>query len=142
MDLRHGAASLEGTSPTLNELVALCGQLGVKVRIATLPSGWLGAYDHSTASILLIPGLTPIEQRCVVAHELGHALRMDIGCSAASERAAERFAALVLVDPAALETAGVWARDENELADELGVTVDIVHSYLAHRSLPALLRAA
>ncbi|MCH1884189.1 ImmA/IrrE family metallo-endopeptidase [Agrococcus sp. ARC_14] len=142
MDLRHGAASLEGTSPTLSELVALCSQLRVDVRSAPLPSGWLGAYDHTAARILLLPGLTPVEQRSVLAHELGHALRMDTGDSAAAERAAERFAALLLIDPAALKAAVAWARDETELAEELGVTVDIVRSYLALRPRPALLRAA
>ena len=139
MDLRHGVASLEGTSPTLSELVRLCGQLRVDVRIAPLPPGLLGAYDHGTAQILLTPGLTPVEQRSVLAHELGHALRMDCGESAPAERAAERFAALLLVAPAALLAAGAWARNEDELAEELGVTVDILRSYLAHRPL---LRAA
>ncbi|WP_347754504.1 ImmA/IrrE family metallo-endopeptidase [Agrococcus sp. ProA11] len=135
MDLQHGAAALEGTSPTLNELVLLCDQLGVAVRIAPLPTGWLGAYDHTAARIMLAPGLTPVEQRSVLAHELGHALRMDSGESAPAERAAERFAALLLVDPAALRSASAWARDEDELAEELGVTVDIVRSYLAHRPI-------
>lgn len=135
MDLRRGAASLEGTSPTLSELVALCDQLRVEVRLAHLPPGFLGAYDHAASRILLLRGLTPIEQRSVLAHELGHALHMDIGDSDAAERAAERFAALLLVDPAALTAARAWVRDETELADELGVTVDIVRSYLQHRPL-------
>ncbi|WP_405216164.1 ImmA/IrrE family metallo-endopeptidase [Agrococcus sp. Ld7] len=135
MDVRHGAAALEGSSPTLSELVRLCGQLCVDVRITPLPAGWLGAYDHAGSQIELAPGLTPVEQRSVLAHELGHALRMDSGESAAAERAAERFAALLLVDPAAVRRAGAWVRDEDELAEELGVTVDIVRSYLAHRPL-------
>lgn len=135
MDLRHGAAALEGTSPTLSELVLLCGQLSVDVRIAPLPAGWLGAYDHAGAQILLADGLTPVEQRSVLAHELGHALRMDCGESEPAERAAERFAALLLVNPAALLAAGAWARNEDELAEELGVTVDIVRNYLAHRPI-------
>lgn len=135
MDLRHGAAALEGSSPTLSELVVLCDQLGVDVRIAPLPCDWLGAYDHASARILLAPGLTPVEQRSVLAHELGHAVRMDSGESAPAERAAERFAALLLVDPRAVRAAGNWARDEDELAEELGVTVDVMRTYLAHRPL-------
>jgi Zn-dependent peptidase ImmA (M78 family) len=129
MDLRRGAASLEGTSPTLTELVRLCGELHLEVHVATLPQGSLGAYDHERQRILLARGLTPVEQRSVLAHELGHALLMHVGSSGAEERAAERFAARVLIDPDALAAACRWARDDVELADELGVTVDIVLSY-------------
>lgn len=133
MDLRRGAASLEGTSPTLNDLLGLCVQAGVEVRTSALPQGWLGAYDDPRRRILLARGLTPVEQRCVLAHELGHALRMHVGTSAAAERAAERFAARVLIDPAALRAACAWARDDVELAEELDVTVDVLRAY---RALP------
>jgi len=133
MDLQHGAASLEGTSPTLNELVGLCQQAGVEVHVAQLPYDCLGAYDHSRRRVLLARGLTPVEQRSVLAHELGHALFAHVGTSAIDERAAERFAARVLIDPAALRAACAWARGDDELADELGVTVDIVRAYREHR---------
>lgn len=133
MDLRRGAASLDGTSPTLSDLLGLCGEAGVEVRTARLPSGWLGAYDDPRRRILLAAGLTPVEERCVLAHELGHALRMHVGTSAAAERAAEGFAARVLIDPTALREACAWTRDDVELAEELGVTVDILRAY---RALP------
>lgn len=133
MDLRRGAAALEGTSPTLSDLLDLCREAELEVLVARLPPDWLGAYDDRRRRILLAPGLTPVEQRCVLAHELGHALRMHVGTSAADERAAERFAARVLIDPAALRHACAWARDDVELAEELGVTVDVVRAY---RSLP------
>ncbi|QUW17638.1 ImmA/IrrE family metallo-endopeptidase [Agrococcus sp. Marseille-Q4369] len=129
MDLQRGAASLEGTSPTLSDLERLCGQLHLEVHTAALPQGFLGAFDHERQRILLARGLTPVEQRSVLAHELGHALLMHVGSSSADERAAERFAARVLIDPGALAAACRWARDDVELADELGVTVDIVQSY-------------
>lgn len=133
MDLRRGAAALEGTSPTLSDLLDLCRQAQLEVLETGLPPGWLGAYDHPGRRILLARGLTPVEQRCVIAHELGHALRMHVGASDADERAAERFAARVLIDPAALRSACAWARDDDELAEELGVTVDVVRAY---RALP------
>jgi Zn-dependent peptidase ImmA (M78 family) len=131
MDLRHGAAALEGTSPTLSDLLDLCREAGVEVRTARLPGDWLGAYDDPRRRILLAHGLTPVEQRCVLAHELGHALRMHVGTSAAAERAAERFAARVLIDPDALRSACSWAHDDAELAEALDVTVDIVRAYRA-----------
>jgi Zn-dependent peptidase ImmA (M78 family) len=133
MDLRRGAASLDGTSPTLSDLLGLCGDAGIEVRTARLPSGWLGAYDDPRRRILLARGLTPVEERCVLAHELGHALRMHVGTSATAERAAERFAARILIDPVALRAACAWAHDDVELAEELGVTVDILRAY---RALP------
>ena len=129
MDLQRGAAALEGTSPTLSDLVRLCAQVDVEVHIARLPTDRLGAYDHRRRRILLARGLTPVEQRSVLAHELGHALFMHVDESAAAERAAERFAARVLIDPDALATACAWTHDDGELADELGVTVDIVRTY-------------
>lgn len=129
MDLRHGAASLEGTSPTLSELALLCQQLGVSVEAVRLPEGWLGAYDDEQQRILLARGLTPVEQRSVLAHELGHAMFRHGDDAAAGERAAERFAARVLIDPRALAAACTWARDDAEIAEELGVTADIVRSY-------------
>lgn len=135
MDLRRGAASLEGTSPTLSELVRLCAQAGLEVHVAALPVGCLGAYEHERERILLARGLTPVEQRCVLAHELGHALLSHVGSSAADERAAERFAARLLIDPRALAEACRWARDDAELADELGVTIDIVRHYREHRGV-------
>ncbi len=131
MDLRHGAAALEGMSPTLSDLLALCREVGVDVRDARLPSGWLGAYDDARRRILLAHGLTPVEERCVLAHEIGHAMRMHVGSSDADERAAEGFAARLLIDPAALRAASAWARDDVELADALDVTVDIVRAYRA-----------
>lgn len=133
MDLQRGAAALEGTSPTLSDLLDLCLQAELEVLDSRLPPGWLGAYDHARRRILLSPGLTPVEQRSVLAHELGHALRMHVGSSPADERAAERFAARLLIDPAQLRAACAWARDDVELADELGVTVDVVRCY---RALP------
>lgn len=133
MDWQRGAAALEGTSPTLSDLLDLCLQAELEVLDAPLPPGWLGAYDHACRRIVLAPWLTPVEQRSVLAHELGHALRMHVGSSAADERAAERFAARLLIDPAALRAACAWARDDAELADELGVTVDVVRAY---RALP------
>lgn len=137
MDLRRGAAALEGTSPTLSDLLGLCREAELDVLVAGLPPGWLGAYDDERQRILLAPGLTPVEQRCVLAHELGHALRMHVGSSAADERAAERFAARLLIDPAALREACTWARDDVELAEELGVTVDVVRAYRALRGASA-----
>lgn len=133
MDLRRGVAALAGTSPTLTDLLGLCREAGLEMRVAPLPPDWLGAYDDARRRILLARGLTPVEQRCVLAHELGHALHGHAGGSAADERTAERFAARVLIDPAALRAACAWARDDAELADELGVTVDVVRTY---RQLP------
>ncbi|WP_413316879.1 ImmA/IrrE family metallo-endopeptidase [Agrococcus sp. 1P02AA] len=132
MDLRLGVASLDGSSPTLSDLLRLCRQLGVRVDSAPLPAGWLGAYDHARRRILLTVGLTPVEERSVLAHELGHAVFMHAGASDAAERAAERFAARLLIDPLQLASVCAWARDDQEIAEALDVTPDVVRAYREH----------
>lgn len=129
MDSRHGAAPRGGISPTLSELLLRCSAVGLDVRAAALPEGWLGAYDHRHRRVLLAHGLTPVEQRCVLAHELGHAVLAHDGPCPVQERAAERFAARLLIDPLVLREACRWARNDVELAEELDVTVDVIESY-------------
>lgn len=131
MDLQRGMAALAGTSPTQSDLLDLAAQAGVEVILRPMPNGLLGAYDHDGRRILIDHRLTPIETRSVLAHELGHALLDHRGPSRADERAAERFAATLLINPVALERASRWARCDAELADELGITVDIVECYRA-----------
>lgn len=78
--------------------------LGLVVVESLLPRGQWGAYRPVERTIALTPGLTRREARCVVAHEVAHALRGDghgqrwPGCAKA-ERQAQVMAALRLVCP-------------------------------------------
>ncbi|GAA2171390.1 hypothetical protein GCM10009846_05050 [Agrococcus versicolor] len=98
--------------------------------VAALEPGLLGLYDARAHRIWLAEGLTPVERRCVLAHELGHARHRHRSGTPANERVADAFAARLLVDPAALEAASRWSHDPAEIADELDLTEDVVRAYL------------
>lgn len=62
------------------EPVKVCEQLGIRVRTLWLRDTW-GAWAPQHRTIILAEGLTPIQRRCVLAHEVEHALAGDaIGC--------------------------------------------------------------
>jgi hypothetical protein len=124
------AAPLAATRATPTDLDAIARGLGVRVAVADLGPGLLGLYDARSHRIWLAPGLTPVERRCVLAHELGHAHHRHRSGSPANERVADAFAARLLVDPAALEAASRWSHDPAEIADELDLTEDVVRAYL------------
>lgn len=102
----------------------------MRIRTAPLERGLLGLYDARRHTIVLDAGLTPVERRCVLAHELGHAHHRHRSGSPANERVADAFAARLLVDPVALREASRWTHDPAELADELDLTEDVVLAYL------------
>lgn len=102
----------------------------MRVGTAALEPGILGLYDARCHVIVLAAGLTPVERRCVLAHELGHAHHRHRAGSAANERVADAYAARLLVDPSALREASRWSHEPAELADELDLTEDVVRAYL------------
>lgn len=104
--------------------------LGVRVATAPLDPGFLGLYDADRHAISLTLGLTPVERRCVLAHELGHAIHRHRTGSPSNERVANAFAARLLVDPEALRDATLWTHEPWELAEELDLTEDVVRDYL------------
>ncbi len=100
---------------------------GEPIRIRRRDLGDLaGAWDPETNIIWLHGGLTQVEQRSTLAHELVHALRRDerphnplLGMR--QERLVERIAARALIPIDRLADAMLWCRDDAELADELQV---------------------
>lgn len=131
-DSQRSAAGARPTSPRLTELVERAAALGVSVHLGHLPHEMLGVYDPSTSRVWISLGLTPDEQRSVLAHELGHVHHGHTCGSDRAERAADRYAADLLIDAdryAELERLGL---DEHIIADELDVTVDIVRAYREH----------
>lgn len=128
----RSAADARPTSLRLTDLVAHAAHLGVTVHMGHLPHDMLGVYDPATERVWISFGLTADEQRSVLAHELGHVHHGHACGSDRAERAADRYAADLLVDAeqyAELERLG---HDEHTIADELDVTVDIVHAYREH----------
>jgi hypothetical protein len=52
-------------------------QLGIRIIDACLPAGTLALWDETTKTILASPGLLHRQRRCVLAHELAHAVNGD-----------------------------------------------------------------
>ncbi len=96
-----------------------------------LPDDVLGWWDPATSTIHLDDRLTPVERRCVLAHEQIHAEREDRPCplpwlDAKRESQVEAETARRLIPLERLARALRCCVDVHELADELHVTVDYV----------------
>lgn len=112
--------------------------LGVWVDVDDV--GWLaphakgGWFPHHDL-ILLAPGLHPVEERCTLAHELGHATyghRAGVSgwLQARQEQQADRFAAKLLISPIEYELAErLYGPSPSLLARELDVTTNIVTTW-------------
>ncbi|PDQ35988.1 MAG: hypothetical protein B5766_02250 [Candidatus Lumbricidophila eiseniae] len=104
-------------------------RLGIPVDITPLPDGILGYYLHADRRIELTTRLTPIEERCVLAHELGHAHFGHTYDSDRAERQADAYAVRLLIDPADFAAAEQLNPEPHAMADELDVTVEYVELY-------------
>ncbi|MDT0451848.1 ImmA/IrrE family metallo-endopeptidase [Streptomyces hesseae] len=107
-------------------------ELGLHVRYATLADSWAW-WVPSRRLIILSNGLTAVQERCALAHELEHAQRGDVDCRVIEhptartwgrrqESRADEAAARRLISTAALEAAMRWAHSHEEAAQELQVT--------------------
>lgn len=97
-----------------------------------LPDGVDGATRWSDRTIWVRQGLSQVERRCVVEHERQHVIRGPGGVITVEERAVDIATAHALVRLEDLVQAVKWARSLPELADELNVTQDVVHTRLNH----------
>ena len=128
-------------SPDYIALLDMATDLGVWVDVDDV--GWLtphakGGWFPQHDLILLAPGLHPVEERCTLAHELGHA---SLGHTANAsgwfaqrqERAADRWAARMLISPVEYELAErLYGHSPSLLAQELDVTTSIVTTWQQH----------
>jgi len=120
----------------MQTLLRLADEYGVTVVAAPLPEDLLGCFLPRERRIYLDIRLTPIERRSVLAHELGH---VHLGHPRAEhpsaqdiereERQADRFAAELLIDVAEYARLESISDDPEYLADELGVTPDLLEVY-------------
>lgn len=53
-------------------------QLGLSIQEQPLIPGRWGEYHHHDRLILIRPGLTVVEERCTLAHEVAHAVHQDV----------------------------------------------------------------
>lgn len=123
-------ASVDGaqTSRTLNDLIQQAKQMGIRVHISHLDDS-VGVYDHTTQEIHLSFGLTPVEQRSVLAHELGHAYHGHDCSNSRNERQADAYAANLLINADDYARAERHSPNVHDIAAELDVTDDIVTAY-------------
>ena len=97
-----------------------------------LPADLEGVYDAANDRILISDRLTPIQRRCVLAHEISHAKHHDIGCKtdAYTEQRADVEAAKMLISQTDYVTAEIlYGNDECAIARELSVMPWIIRAY-------------
>ena len=123
---------LPTASPTLSDLAAIAASLDVTLHMAHLEHGLLGYYEPTEARVYFTFGLTQTEQRSVIAHELAHVHFAHTCSSPKAEREADTWAAQLLITPTAYAEAEQHSHDSHHIAEELGVTVELVHHYRAH----------
>lgn len=116
----------------MRRVIHRVAELGLKLHATHLPDGILGYYSRTEHRIYFDLGLTPSERESVIAHELGHAFH-NHGCdSPKHERQADTYAAELLIDPVEYASLERMGGDDHYIADELGITVDLVQHYRTH----------
>lgn len=106
--------------------------MGLRLHAAHLEPGTLGYYSPSEARIYFDLWLAPMERRSVIAHELGHAHHGHSCDSKRNERQADIYAARLLIDPVAYAQLERVNPDQHHLAEELGVTPELIFTYEEH----------
>ncbi|WP_159073664.1 ImmA/IrrE family metallo-endopeptidase [Streptomyces sp. RTd22] len=100
--------------------------LGIRVTRTWLRDTW-GAWCSDRKTIVVASNLSPVQERCVLAHEVEHVLADDVTCgwgplAVRLERAADREAARKLIAISDLAEVAQWAPDVHAAAEELQVT--------------------
>ncbi|WP_424462999.1 ImmA/IrrE family metallo-endopeptidase [Pseudoclavibacter helvolus] len=81
--------------------------------------------------IILRSGMPPIQDRCILAHELGHACMGHTTSTPKQERQADRWAATHLITAEHLTHIAAFSPDPGIWCRELQVTPRILDTYLA-----------
>lgn len=114
----------------MRELITHAASLGVSVHVAHIDGTQRGYYDSEAKTVVYDFELTPVEQRSVLAHELGHAF-YDHQCygNAKFEAAADYYAARLLIDPVAYMEAEHIDPSPAAIAEALDVETKLVHAF-------------
>lgn len=120
--------------PTIEDLIALASRLDVRVGWVRL-NGEAGRWVPDRGLILIDSRLSPLEERCTLAHELGHAFHRHPASGSSGPRAdveaqADSFAAMLLISEAAYRRAEtlVGCSHPGALAEILDVDARIVEA--------------
>lgn len=117
----------------MKDLIALAASYGVRIELCHIADA-NGFYDADASKILIELSLTPDEKRCTIAHELGHVHHGHTcggGHDSTVERQARAYAAYLLVHPTNYAEAEHVSADAFHIAEELGVTVEVIDDYRA-----------
>ncbi|MEV4773836.1 ImmA/IrrE family metallo-endopeptidase [Microbacterium sp. LWH12-1.2] len=114
----------------MRDLIAHAASLGVTVHVAHIDTECRGFYDSVRKIVVYDFNLTPVEQRTVLAHELGHAF-YDHQChgNPKYEEAADYYAACLLIEPSEYIAAEALDPAPDAIAEELGVEPKLVHAF-------------
>ncbi|WP_158101516.1 ImmA/IrrE family metallo-endopeptidase [Streptomyces bobili] len=101
-------------------------ELGIVVVRTWLRDTW-GAWSRDRRRVVVASGLSAVQERCVLAHELEHVFADDADCNSPvarirQERRADLQAARRLVAISDLAEVAQWATDVQTAAAELRVT--------------------
>jgi Zn-dependent peptidase ImmA (M78 family) len=105
---------------------AVLEKLGIPVLRQWLRDTW-GVWVPKDCVVVVADGLSPVEERCVLAHEIEHIHAGDTGCGSGpvnmrAEKRADVQAARKLIALSDFCAARQWAETEQQLAAELQVT--------------------
>ncbi|WP_137843815.1 ImmA/IrrE family metallo-endopeptidase [Microbacterium sp. 2FI] len=112
----------------MRQLLRVAAEYGVSVHFAHLDED-LGCFVPDEQRVYLDLRLTPAQRRSVLAHELGHVHYGHHADSPLAERQADIYAARLLIDPAEYARLERINPDQHHIADELGVTIDVIYTF-------------
>jgi Zn-dependent peptidase ImmA (M78 family) len=113
----------------VHRLIAIAADAGLRVVISTITPGIKGFIDLAERTIYLSRRLAPIELLCTLAHELGHYFHGHECSTQRAEDQANAYACRLVITPEAYAAAEKLSPHAHDIAEELGVTVDMVLHY-------------
>lgn len=105
-------------------------QHGIRVEHAAHLGGHLGRWYPRSGTIVLLDGLPALQERSVLAHELGHAMLGHTTSSAKRERQADRWAARHLIRYEHFDRTRRYADDPSQWCVDLLVTPRILKAWI------------
>jgi len=116
----------------LLELIRFAAAQGIEIHVSHLEEDVHGYWSPDERRIYHDWSLTPNEARVAVAHELGHAHYGHRCDSSRHEYQADYYSASLLIDPAEYARIEALNPEQNHIADELSVTVELIQFFEQH----------
>ncbi|WP_147107228.1 ImmA/IrrE family metallo-endopeptidase [Nesterenkonia populi] len=127
----------------MSHLEKIAADLGVViVDVDHLPGGRWGEYRHHRRVIRVLACLAPLQYRCTLAHEIGHAYYGHRRTTERAELEADAWAARQLIRPDCWRNATAAYEDLLSVAAELQVLPRIAAVYAEHLARHPAMQAA